>query len=316
MSTMVRVLALALFLLAAVLAALAFYMAQRTPAVAPVPAAPVAAPAQAPQEARQAVMLAARDLAPGTTLQAADLQTGYWTQTPASAYAGTGQLVGQTLRLPVRAGEPLLAGMLATGLAQSLQPGERAVTIAVDEISGAAHRVQPGDFVDVFFLLDKGGEVADTQARLLQSRLRVLAYGTQTVDGPAAEDKAREPGRSAGRTAMLAVPLGQVNELLLAARSGRLQLALRAPQDAAQPDPGLFPQRPAVLAARAGLAADARARLDEPVNRAYAGAGLAALAGAQPAGPAGTAKPVRAPAAASMRTVEVLRGDRAERVPY
>lgn len=313
MSAAVRIVALVLFGLAATLAGLALYVAQRPPA--PPPAAPVAAEAQpARQEAAgRPVAVAVRDLAAGATLSAGDVQIVHWPQTPASAYDSPQPLVGRTLRLPVRAGEPILSGMLAVGLAQSLQPNERAVTVTVDEVSGAAHRIHPGDFVDVFFLLDKGGEVGGTQARLLQSRVRVLAYGDQTVDGPSAEDKARtRDGNRSSRTAMLAVPLAQVNELLLAARSGKLQLALRAPNDEAVPDTGLFPERPPVLTARADLPADEKARLQEPVNQAYAGEALAALAG-EPAKQAQAARPA---AAAPRRSIEVLRGDRVERVPY
>ena len=57
---------------------------------------------------------------------------------------------------------------------------------------------------------------------------------------------------------MLAVPLESVNELLLASRSGSLQLVLRAPKDESLPDASLFPEFAGLIPARAGLDADQR----------------------------------------------------------
>src|SRR3546814_10697731 len=96
--------------------------------------------------------------------------------------------------------------MLARGLATYLHEGERAVTIPVDESAGASQQVTHGDMVDVFFTLSQNSEVTDTQTRLLLPRVRVLAYGNESVDGPlVAPDKT---GRRAAAppTAVLAVP--------------------------------------------------------------------------------------------------------------
>ena len=119
------------------------------------------------------------------------------------------------------------------GMASLLQPGERALAVAVDEVSGGGNRILPGDFVDVFFMLDKSSEVQAGQARLLQSQLRVLAYGANSLDGPEEKSLLQQgaPAQPA-KTAVLAVPVERVSELMLASRAGRLQLALRPLGDA------------------------------------------------------------------------------------
>ena len=77
-------------------------------------------------------------------------------------------------------------------------------------------------------MLDKSAEVQAGQARLLQSQLRVLAYGANSLDGPEEKSLLQQgaPAQPA-KTAVLAVPVERVRELMLASRAGRLQLALR-----------------------------------------------------------------------------------------
>lgn len=72
-----------------------------------------------------------------------------------------------------------------------------------------------------------GSEIAQTQARLLLSRVRVLSFGDATVE----RDGTPGPTGAGARTAVLAVPTAQVDALTLAEASGRLVLALRSPRD-------------------------------------------------------------------------------------
>jgi len=217
------------------------------------------------------------------------------------------------------------------------------VAIRADEVLGVAHRVQPGDFVDVFFLLKGDGrEVTQSQARLLLSRQRVLAYGGASVDGPAGPGHdapgaaGTTPTRTleAARTVVLAVQVQDVARLALGEANGRLLLALRHPGDTAQPDAALFPAP--VTALRTGGPGGARTAL-RPIDQAQAGIAMADLAGgaAPPitspvvafapaiassalvvAPPPGMAAPRRSAPARGGIEIESIRGDRREIVSY
>ncbi|MBO9356675.1 Flp pilus assembly protein CpaB [Bordetella petrii] len=312
-----KILAAVLLAAGLVLAILAYYLASRpAPPPAPAVAAPVAAE-PAPAGARYPVVLASSDIPAGTRLEAGMLKVQQWPVALSQGYAKPEDLVDEVARLDIAAGEPITAQVLAQGLARQLHAGERAVAVSVDEIVGAGNRIVPGDFVDVFFALKKDQEVQGSQVRLLQSRVRVLAYGAQSIDGPpVAADKPvvqRGSAAPAARSALLAVPVERVNELLLASRSGQLQLALRAPTDEALPDLDLFVPRQPVMPVRNDLTGEQRAALADAVNRAYAGDSLAQLDG--PA-PQAVKRSGAAAAGGGGRTIEILRGDSAQRVRY
>lgn len=314
-----KILAAVLLAAGIVLAALAYYVASRPVAAppAPAPAAPAIAEAKVPQ-ATYPVVLAAKPLVAGTRLEADMLEVVQWPVALSHGYARPEDLAGEVVRLDIAPGEPVTRQMLAQGLARQLHEGERAVAVPVDEIVGAGNRIMPGDLVDVFFMLKKDQEVQGSQVRLLQSRVRVLAYGPESIDGPPVEgDKPavqRPATQPPARTALLAVPIENVNELLLASRAGQIQLALRAPDDETLPDRELFAVRQAVLPERSGLTPEQREALQAGPNRAYAGDSLAQLDGPAP-------QPVKRTGSARAgsgggRSIEILRGDSTQRVPY
>jgi len=281
-------------------------------APAPAPVAPVPAPVT-----RYPVVVAKAPMPAGTRIDTAKMLAVVQWQAPLSGgYQDVAPLEGAVTKVDIAAGDPLLPGLLAQGLARQLKPGERAVAIAVDEVVGGGHRIAPGDWVDVFFMIEKGQEVPGAQARLLQAQVRVLAYGRASVDGPE-EKAAGQPGvpNPPARTAVLAVPVEQVNELMLAGRAGRLQLALRPLDDDDVPDPGLFARRGTVLPVRADLTPAQREALALASNRAFAGESLVQLDGTTAIAPAPAAS-ARGARPAGGRTVEILRGDKSERVRY
>lgn len=321
MSSLSKIIAGVLLAAGLVLAFVAWRLASEPSAPAPVPTGPVATapatPAEPPAK-HYPVVVAAAPIPAGTRIDADKmLKVDQWQVALSGGYSSPTPLQGAYVRVDVAAGDPLLPGMLAQGLGRQLKPGERAVAIAVDEVVGGGNRIAPGDLVDVFFMLEKGVEVQGGQARLLQSQVRVLAYGASSVDGP--EEKSALPGPPGqpARTAVLAVPVEQVNELMLASRSGRLQLALRPVGDDGKPDTQLFAQRGAVLPARPDLTPEQREQLLSGPNRAYAGESLAQLENTVPTPvPAAKPAPVRATGGGGGRTVEILRGDKSERVRY
>lgn len=317
MSSLSKIIAGVLLAAGLVLAFVAWRLASEPPAPAPTPAGPVAATTPVlsePPAKRYPVVVASTPIPAGTRIDGAKmLKVDEWQVALSGSYSSPTPLEGAYARIDIAAGDPVLPSMLAQGLGRQLKPGERAVAIAVDEVVGGGNRIAPGDLVDVFFMLEKGVEIQGGQARLLQSQVRVLAYGAASVDGPEEKSSLPGPPGQPAKTAVLAVPVEQVSELMLASRTGRLQLALRPVGDDAVPDTQLFAQRSAVLPARTDLTPEQRALLQTGPNRAYAGESLAQLEGTSPAAkPA----PVRASGGGGGRSVEILRGDKSERVRY
>jgi pilus assembly protein CpaB len=225
----------------------------------------------------------------------------------------------------------LTEAMFARGVALQLMPGERAMAVPVDEVVGAGNRIVPGDHVDVFFTLKEGQDISKTQSRLLASRLRVLSYGAATVasdpsatadgNGGNGANTAAPAQRTVARTAVLAVPVEQVNRVVLATQSGKLLLALRNPSDETLPDLALFPEPGPALAGKAGLSREQQDLLSHPDNRAFAGIELTGLAGEtgapqRQASARTTKAPARSRQGSAPYTVEVIRGTQREAVAY
>lgn len=103
------------------------------------------------------------------------------------------------------------------GITSHLSSGMRAFTIPVNQISGVAGFLRPGDHVDVFWSGRRGGNEEFTQ--LIESQLRIIA-----VDQSANMDRT-EKVRVASNVTVEASP-EQAAALALAQGSGRLSLAL------------------------------------------------------------------------------------------
>lgn len=177
----------------------------------PAPVAPGAAPAVA--TAMVPVVVAARALPAGQPIPADALKVQQ-TPTPiAGAFPNPMLVTGRIPASDIGAQAPVLESELMSGLADQIAPGERAVAIKVDDTNAVGNRLRPGNFVDVFVNLKReggfgatGSEIAQTQARLLLSRVRVLSFGDATVE----RDGTPGPTGAGARTAVLAVPTAQV----------------------------------------------------------------------------------------------------------
>jgi pilus assembly protein CpaB len=128
-------------------------------------AQPVAVQA-APAIAMSTVMIAREDIAPGAVLGADMLEAAEWPSAavPVGALTDTAEL--ETLKYArglIVAGEPILLakleeqGMRAT-LSASIAPGYRAVSIVVEDDTGVAGFVLPGDKVDVNAFIELSGD--------------------------------------------------------------------------------------------------------------------------------------------------------------
>lgn len=291
-----------------------------------------------------AVVVAAKPITAGQRLVAEDIKIAQLPVAVASSFSTTDDVLGRTTTMALPTDAPLFEQQLISGLALQVEQGQRAVSVAVKEPMAAGHHVRPGDFVDVFFTLDGKTDEAqvDSQTRLLMARSRVLAYGAASVENPPPtqaqrqkeEQEATKTGSSAnnaarrnaqdGRnaaTAVLAVPLADVERLTLAERYGQLTLALRHPDDSRVPDPALFAALPTALQPVAGKLAKGEQLQD--IDRSFAGLrfkDLATGADSKPVRRPPTITQARAPAPAAPsappRSLEVYQGASVQTVRY
>ncbi|WP_422085020.1 Flp pilus assembly protein CpaB [Variovorax sp.] len=335
MINLTKILAAILVLLAIALGGYAWMLSRQAPAPVAAATGPAAAPTKAKEVLVYPVVVAAKTLPAGEAIPADALRVERLTINPAGAFQDASVAAGRVPVIDLAEGTPLTENQLVSGLALRVAEGERAVAIKTDEIMGAGNKIQPGDFVDVFITLKSDGKDVDrSQARLLLSRKRVLAFGSASVDGmpSKAPDKAaaqQAQRNEMARTAVLAVSVDEVNQLTIGDASGRLMLALRNPTDMSQPDPKLFAELPTALQPVSSKAGEARRAPLEGLDLAQAG--LTAL-DLSTGGKGSSVKPAaveaRAVAATTSRRaatgtgtrgglqVEVIRGERSETVNY
>lgn len=163
-----------------------------------------------------------------------------------AGYIGTpADAVNKIARVAFRQGEPLTRGALEArtaeaGLTFVIPDGMRAVTVALDPISGVGGFVLPGDRVDVLASFQLN-DVAVT--RTILQNVEVLAIGEETrrptaqaavTDQPGAQPGAQTgeaPAAEQVKNATLAVDPHEAQALILAAYKGAVHLVLRPPEE-------------------------------------------------------------------------------------
>src|SRR5213594_1501153 len=174
------------------------------------------------------VAAAARDLPIGKRIETADLKlvTLDRKDLPRGVFVKTSDVVDRAVAVPIFAGEIVLNAKLATkgsgdGLTALIEPGMRAVSVQVNEISGVSGFIQPGTRVDVLFTRTfSNGDAATTT--ILQN-IKVIAYGRQL--DPGAKVDPRDTSRPT--VATLLVTQEEAQKVVLAQQRGRIQLVLR-----------------------------------------------------------------------------------------
>ena len=241
-NTVLKIIA-GVLLLGAIAVAYIGIQLSREPAQAPVPVAAPASPASVPTEA---VVVAARVIKKGQSLNAADAIIKSVTTAPQAVYRDTQDVFGKVALEDIPPGTPLTPALFATdSMASLLLVGERAIAVQVDEVIGVGGYAKPGDRVDVLVYLPPGKETRQqTIAKVIIRDAGVLAFGdanridddqhkrTQKEVNPADarsgsvadEVKNRRQGL---RSAVLAVREEEVTRLILASGAGQLRLALR-----------------------------------------------------------------------------------------
>lgn len=345
-----RIIALSLVGLALLLAIIAIGLGKRAPA--PAANTESAVTGNAPVSIKQTMVVAARNLPAGKAVSLGDLKSVEVPQLPPGATSSLYEFDNAIPARDIPADTTLHPALFLGGLSSQLAAGERAIAVAVDEISGVGNHIVPGDFVDVFVALPESrtglnNDHKPAATRMIASRLRVLTYGQQSLvsdqtaaaaapatteaDSSGQDSRAQaitarsqhsatgNGARTQASSAVLAVPPDQAGSLLLGAQEGQLFLALRNPVDTSIVDTERFatPGTLLPLAAAAGLS-DGRAPPSAD-DRAYAGITLTGLTGqktSQPgtraAAPTAARRPARS-TGSSGSGVQIIRGADAPR---
>jgi pilus assembly protein CpaB len=178
------------------------------------------------------IVLATRDIEPGTVLKDEDIKLTDWSgPVPTGASTRPQDLVGRGVVTPIIAKEPVLESRLAAkgaggGLASMIPPGMRAVAIHVSDVSSVAGFVVPGMRVDVLISGTAPGVDSHlgTLTKTLLQNMEVLSAGQDFK-----KDAEGKP-ISVPVINLLATP-EQAEQLSLAASSTNIQLVLRNPLD-------------------------------------------------------------------------------------
>ena len=189
----------------------------------------------APRTEKQvSVVVAAHDMPLGAMLRAADLKTRAYpvSDVPKGAILETAGALNHVVLFPLTTNEPVLASKLSSvtgteGISATIEPGYRAVSVAITDVSGVAGLIQSNSRVDVLFT--RTGTLAEASTTTILQNVKVLSTGHSLASGQAADPRAP---RSPVVTLILTPPEAQ--KLELAKNQGRIGLALRNPRDSSQ----------------------------------------------------------------------------------
>ncbi len=181
------------------------------------------------------VVVAARDIEPGTELSRADLRLSQVPQrfAPPDAPTTPEQAVGLSTAGPVAAGSPITAGVVGTTVGGddpgALRRGERAVEIAVAGGAALIETAAPGTRVDVLVSTDPGDGPGSSFVALEDVELLALAPGS-SAETPLVADHSAATATSA--VATLRATLRQAVYLTAAQSYAReIRLLPRPPGD-------------------------------------------------------------------------------------
>jgi pilus assembly protein CpaB len=187
---------------------------------------------QTPVKAKTSLVVVAKSaIDPASLLSDVQLKTEVWHQEtpPQGSFTALEQVVGRVTVTSIIPGDLILESKLApkgtaAGITALLSPNHRAMTVKVDEASGVAGFLTPGNRVDVVVVVDKGEYDKDPLAKLLFQNLKVLGTGQKLENRPG--DKPLIVP-----TVTLEVTPDQGERLALAAQEGRISLVLRGQGD-------------------------------------------------------------------------------------
>ena len=176
------------------------------------------------------IVVAATDLATGTTLSAKNISLLDWFSDalPSGAFTKIDDVIGHPLLYPLSANEPILQRDLGVegagiGLAGKIPEGMRATAVRSNEIVGVAGFLYPGSHVDVLVTFTLSGGTGPVTETVLQN-VEVLTAG-QTIE----PDPQGKPQQVNVVTLLLNPEDSQ--KVQLASTQGGIQFVLRSGAD-------------------------------------------------------------------------------------
>ncbi len=179
------------------------------------------------------VVVASRNLEIGTIVKESDLKLVDWNgPQPKGALTANTEVLGRGVVATIYEGEPILETRLAAkgaggGLAATIPPGMRAVSIRVNDVGAVSGFVRPGAHVDVLVAGQPPGGAGSglgTVTKTLLQNMQVLSAG-QDMQKDAEGKPVSVP------VVNLLVTPEQAETLSLASNEMHIQLVLRNPLD-------------------------------------------------------------------------------------
>ncbi len=181
----------------------------------------------------QSIFVALDDIPMGTLIDAQLVKLEEWPtdKIPEGALSRYDEIEGRRPMTRIFAGEALLdAKLLKKGegnIASDLIPkGYRVVPVKVNEESGGAAMILPGDRVDLIVYVRQGKDVRQTMTKTILQDIKIFA-----VDDVWTMEQTEGGQTIRAKTISLLLTPKQTERVMMATELGRIRLALRSPED-------------------------------------------------------------------------------------
>jgi pilus assembly protein CpaB len=175
------------------------------------------------------VVVASMEISPGTALSSSQVKTVEWPQelVPQGTPPNFQAINNRVVIVPVSKGEPILMTKLApegtiAGLGGLLEEGMRAISVRVDDVSGNAGFIKPGDHVDVLMSIAVPNAKEEHYSKTILQNIVVLSTGQIW------EQQQQDQKPVIVKTVTLEVKPEQGEILDLASNQGKIRLVLRS----------------------------------------------------------------------------------------
>ena len=173
------------------------------------------------------VVVATAEVSPGNALNGATLKIATWPKEliPPQAASAFNQVDGRVALSPISKGEPILFTKLApvgtaAGLSSLMEENKRAFTVRVDDVTGVAGFIHPGDKVDILADMKMRG-LDECFSKTILQNVKVLSTGQVW------EQKGGDGKPMLVNTVTMELTPQQSEVMNLASNEGKIHLVLR-----------------------------------------------------------------------------------------